>query len=223
MRKIKACNLVLDHEIYPRINIDPYNITSIADAMLSGTEMPPIVVDKKSKRITDGFHRFKAHLRVHGPDASIACIEKAYKSEAQMIEDAIRYNATHGYKLDKADRARCVLLAERYGIHVDRLSSILQTSVEKLTSIRQTRVATTSSGEAIPIKRTISGWAGRHGSRLNKRQVEANTKLSGMNQSFYADQLIELIESEMIDTEDERLMESLAKLQGLLEDVLVAA
>jgi Trp operon repressor len=43
-----------------------------------------------------------------------------------------------------------------------------------------------------------------------------------MNQAFYANQLVELIESNMLDTEDEMLMERLQILHDLLGGVLCA-
>lgn len=50
----------------------------------------------------------------------------------------------------------------------------------------------------------------------------AKPQVSGMNQSFYANQLIELLESKMLAINDERLMERLRHLHTLLDDVLVA-
>lgn len=218
MRKMKAAELVLDFDLYPRSNVDTHNVRNLVDALASGAELPPVIIDKKSKRVTDGFHRTRAVLQHFGQDAEIDVIEKVYRDDAAMFIDAMRYNASHGAKLDPNDRTHCVLIAERLSIPLDAVAGALNMPVEKLGFLRTDRVAQ-SAGLSIPLKQTIRHMAGR---KLNPRQVAANDKLSGMNQSFYANQLIELLESKMLDMKDEKLMERLQHLHTLLDEVLVA-
>lgn len=218
MRKVKAAELVLDFDLYPRNNVDAHNVKNLVDALSAGTELPPVIIDKKSKRVVDGFHRVRAHLRLYGEDAEITVVEKSYKDEAAMFLDAMRYNASHGAKLDPCDKTHCVLIAERLSIPPEAVAGALNMPVDKLATLRTTRTATATGGLTIPLKRTISKqFAGR---RLNKRQVEANEKLSGMNQVFYVNQLVELIESNMLDTEDDQLIQRLRHLHDLLDGVL---
>jgi hypothetical protein len=219
MRKLKAAELVLDFDLYPRNNVDSHNVTTLVDALAAEMELPPVIIDKKSKRVVDGFHRVRAHLRHYGEDAEITVIEKTYKTDADMFLDSMRYNATHGAKLDPCDRTHCVIVAERLSIPIELVAGALNMPSDKLGNLRDTRTARSGGGLCIPLKRTVSGFAGR---RLTKRQEEANTKLSGMNQAFYANQLVELIESNMLDTEDEMLMERLQILHDLLGGVLCA-
>ena len=63
------------------------------------------------------------------------------------------------------------------------------------------------------MKQTIRHMAGKN---LNEGQVTANDKLSGMNQLFYVNQLITLIENDLIDYSNEDLIEGLTKLQDLI-------
>lgn len=218
MRRMKAAELILDFELYPRNNVDSHNVRNLVDALAAGAELPPVVSDKKSKRVVDGFHRTRATLQHFGPDAEIDVIEKSYKDEGEMFLDAMRYNAQHGAKLDPCDRTHCVIIAERLHIPLDAVAGVLHMPVDKLGALRQDRTAK-SHGLSVPIKQTIKHMAGK---KLNERQVQANDRLSGMNQSFYANQLIELLESKMLNTEDEKLMQRLQVLHGLLDGVLVA-
>lgn len=219
MKTLKAAELVLDFSLYPRNNVDSHNIKNLIDALAAGEPLPPVVIDKKSKRVVDGFHRVKAYLKFLGDEAKIEVIEKTYKSDAQLFVDAMRYNATHGCKLDPCDRTHCLLLAESLNIPLDQVAGALHTTVDKLAALRADRTAT-SNGLTVPLKRTVRAFAGK---KLTKRQQEANVRLSGMNQQFYANQLIELIESEMLDLENENLMMALKKLHELLEGVLVVS
>lgn len=218
MRKLKAAELVLDFDLYPRNNVDTHNVKNLSDALVAGMELPPVIIDRKSKRVIDGFHRVKAHLRVYGDDCEIEVIEKAYKDDAEMFLDAMRYNASHGAKLDSCDRTRCTIIAERLSIPLEAVAGALHMPVANLGELKADRTAT-AGGLSVALKRTIRGFAGR---KLTKRQVVANDKLSGMNQSFYANQLIELLEAGMLDVEDEKLIERLRLLHGLLDGVLAA-
>lgn len=217
MKIVKAAELVLDFDLYPRNNLDAHNIRSICDAMDLGETMPAVVICRKSRRVVDGFHRVRAALR-RDPDSSIEVIEKTYQNDRELFEDAMRYNGSHGARLDPCDRTRCVIIAERLSIPIERVAGALHMSVEKLGALRETRTAT-SGGLLIPIKRTIEHMAGR---KLTKAQSEANDGLSGMNQQFYVNQLISLIETGLLDKRDERLIVRLTRLQELLDGVLAA-
>ena len=218
MRMMKAAELVLDFDLYPRNNIDSHNVRNLIDALTEGVELPAVIIDKKSKRVVDGFHRVRAHLKYLGDDAKIGVVERSYKDEAAMFVDAMKYNAAHGCKLDPCDRTHCVIIAERLHIPIDKVAGALNMPADKLGSLRNGRTAKDSAGLTIPLKRTVRHAAGR---RFNKRQVEANDKLSGMNQVFYVNQIIELIESDLLNKEDEGLIAKLRVLHGLLDDVLV--
>lgn len=219
MRKMKASEIVLDFDLYPRNNIDQGNVKTLIDAIIAGEELPPVIIDKKSKRCVDGFHRIRAYLRHFGEEARICVVEKTYRNDAEMFLDAMRYNANHGAKLDPCDRTRCTIIAERLSIPLDAVAGALHMPVQKLGKLQNERTAKSGGGLTIPIKRTFLHMAGR---KFSKRQEEANTKSSGMNQVFYVNQVIDLIEAKMLDTEDENLLLRLRHLSDLLEELLVA-
>ena len=216
MRNVKAATLVLDFDLYPRNNIDAHNVRCIVDAMEAGEEMPPIIIDRKSKRVVDGFHRVRAAIR-RDENAEVTVIEKTYKGEGDIFLDAMRYNATHGARLDPCDRTRCTIIAERLSIPLDAVAGALHMPVDKLGGLQDHRTASIAGGNLIPLKRTILHMEGR---RLTKAQNEVNDKLSGMNQAFYVKQVIMLIENGLLDKEDEKLMERLERLDELLDGVL---
>lgn len=219
MKTIKAASIVLDFELYPRNNIDSHNVTVMVEALEAGTELPPVIIDRKSKRCIDGFHRVKAHLKWGGPDAEIACIEKTYKNEAMMFLDAARYNAAHGCRLDQADRVHCAIVAQSLQISLDELAGALNMPVDRLSHLVSDRTAVGKGGLTVPLKRTNRHMSGK---KLTSRQQEANERSSGMNQVFYCNQLIDLIESKLLDETNDKLLERLRVLHGLLEELLAA-
>lgn len=219
MQTIKAAELVLDFDLYPRNNIDAHNVRMIMEAKAAGAEMPPVIADRKSKRVVDGFHRVKAELK-SDPNGTIVVIFKTYRNDAELFLDAMRYNAAHGARLDPCDRTRCILIAEKLSIPIEAVAGALHMPEGKISALRNTRTATTSGGLAIALKHTNQHMAGR---RLTKAQCEANARSSGMNQTFYVNQLVDLIESGLLNREDEKLLERLQHLHGLLESLLAAS
>ena len=217
MRKMKCSELVLDFDLYPRANVDSKHVTDIAQALAIGVEMPPVVIDKKSKRVVDGFHRIRAAVRVFGDAAEFEVVEKSYKSDGDLFMDAMRYNSAHGAKLDTFDKAHCVLRAVDLGIDDAAIADALHVKEEWIGELRVGRSA--KDGKLhVPLKNTIKHMRGKH---LTKPQAAANQKLGGMNQAFYVNQLITLIESDLLDRSNEELMKRLAVLGKLLDGVLV--
>ncbi len=223
MQKIRICDLVEDLSVYPRFQVDDQHVRALAEAIEAGCELPPVVVERKSKRIVDGFHRKRAYERVHGPDHKIEVALKTYPSEAELFLDAARLNSSHGRPMVACDYARTVQTARRLGVKdISIVARVLNITVKKLDGIVATRFArgTVDSIKAVPIKRTIQHMAGLD---MTDEQVRANTKLSGQNQSFYANQLILLLETQMLDMSDDGLIERLRLLYELLEPVVGAA
>jgi len=216
-KKMAVGSLIVDFSIYPRSDVDSQHITYMQEAEDSGVKLPPIIIERKSKRVVDGVHRTKMYQRKYGDEHLIEVIEKDYANEAYLFLDAVRCNASHGRTLTRHDRTHCILLSEKLKVPQDELASALSMKVEKIGKLRVERVGELRVGKTftpIPLKRTISHM---HGRKLTKRQSEANDRLSGMNQSFYVNQLITLIDSGLLDMNNENLMERLKVLYQALE------
>jgi hypothetical protein len=214
--KIPVAQLVFDFNLYPRSDVDETHVAHIAEAIRAGTEMPPAIADADDYRVIDGFHRGRAIVRVFGPKAEIAVILKQYRSDRERFIDAMKYNAHHGHNLTTVDRARCILFAEKLRISVDVLADALSMTTEavgKLTVNRvgKLRVANAAdTAEKVPLKYVVRHMKGR---TMTRAQVEAQKRLGGNNQVFIANQLITLIENDLLDSENGKLMERLAVLR----------
>lgn len=216
-KKMAVGSLIVDFSIYPRSDVDSQHIAYMREAEDAGMKLPPIVIERKSKRVVDGVHRTRMYRGKYGDEHLVEVIERDYLNEAEMFLDAVRCNASHGRMLTRHDRTHCILLSEKLKVPQDELASALSMKVEKVGELRVGRVGELRVGKTvkpIPLKRTISHM---HGKKLTKSQSEANDRLSGMNQSFYVNQLIILIESGLLDTNNENLMERLNVLYQALE------
>lgn len=224
MRKMKLSKLKFDFDLYPRTEIDSHHLREMVEALKAGTEFPPIVIDKKSKRVTDGFHRGRMYARAEGPEAEVEVLEVAYKDEAAMFADAIRRNAGHGRRLSPFDRTHCLLRGSELGLEVEEVATALHITVEAAGKLRTEKVGTLVVAGAkkpmeVPLKRTIGHMSGR---KLTVEQVAANRKLGGMNQLFYVNQLVLLMQNGLLDTANDELLKQLKRLGELIEKEVTA-
>jgi ParB-like chromosome segregation protein Spo0J len=213
MKKIAIAELVFDLEIYPRgeNGVDATHVAEIAEAMAAGTTLPPIIVERKTNRIIDGVHRFHAYKRLFEPTHKVECVEKTYADEREIWLDVIRFNTSHGKALNQHDKVRCLLIGKRLGIDPELLRGALHITAERVDELLADRVGTLS-GRPFALKRTVRHMAGR---QLTDGQAAANEKLSGMNQVFYANQLILLLENDLVN-DTEQMTAALEKLGALL-------
>jgi len=216
MKNYLLSELVLDFDLYPRGSIDNHHVAEIATAVSAGSSMPPIVIEKVSKRIVDGFHRWKAYRRLYGEEHSTKCVEKTYPGDSQLLLDAMRFNASHGRALTQHDKTHCILLAQKLNISSKLVAEVLNLTSENIGKLKTGRIGTIGS-QPLALKQTIRHMSGR---KLTKRQALANDKLSGMNQTFYVNQLLTLLETDLIDTANTDLCSGLVRLQEAISDFL---
>jgi hypothetical protein len=218
--RLKIAELVFDFDFYPRRKIDTKHVSDMVEASHAGVEFPPIVIDAKSKRIVDGFHRGRMYERLFGPEFEVECIARFYDDDAQMFRQAMLLNAKHGKDMDSADRAHCISLGERLGLKLEQIAESLCMTVDKVGELKTCRIGemrVAGQRQDVPLKRTIEHKAGMV---LTKAQVEANNRLGGMKQVFYVNQVITLIESDLLDVSDEKLLQRLGVLHGLIGELL---
>lgn len=216
IKKLKLSRLVLDYNLYPREHLDPYHINKMVEVLKVGKSMPPIIVDKTTFKVVDGFHRVEAYRRLYGDDYQIESNVKEYDGEAEMFKDAIQFNASHGRSLSRMDEAYCLAKAKTFKLEQAVVASLLNITVEKAEELIATRLAT-SQDRDIVLKGSTAWMAGR---RLTEAQTNYNRKAGGLDQTFYINQVIAMIESDSVNWNNEKISNGLKRLCELLETVL---
>lgn len=207
--------LVLDRELSPRARLGSNHVRQLAEALRAGATLPPIVVERETSRVVDGFHRVEAHRRVQGREALVDAIEKEYATEADLFEDAVRLNSAHGSRLAPYDHLRCATIAQKLSIEPSRLAAALSVRPSYVGDLTARRTGTEmTTRAAIPLKRTIEHMRGRN---ITPAQIEANDKLGGQDQAFYIGQLNILAENNLFDLDNERVREGLRRLEANLQ------
>lgn len=207
--KVKVASLVLDFNLYPRHKLAQVNLRTISEAIEAGEQMPPVIADRQSRRVIDGFHRVTIALRT---ESDITVEWHDYPDEAAMFVDAVARNARHGMPLEPFDRARCIGLADGFGIDLDRLAGALAVNSDVLGELHAVRTAYDPDGKPVTIKRNLRHKAG---GKLTNRQMEANRRSSGWSVRFHANQIILAIEADLVP-DDEATKAELLRLAELL-------
>ena len=218
-RNVKVGELVLDFNLYPRHQVDSTNVKLLATALEAGAEFPRIIVEGKSLRVVDGFHRDKAYFRAFGPDHEIEVECRTYGSDAEMFLDCVELNAAHGKQLSPFDRARILIRADEFRITVDQLAGALHLTVDRAKDLMVRKTAMGNGSKPVVLKNTLKHLAG---SRLSKKQKEGNDRAGGMNQLFYLNQVINLINNDLLDMDNENICKALGVLGGLLSKAKAA-
>ena len=222
--QIPVSEPVEDMSIYPRHTVDSTHVTSLVAAREAGETLPPIVLDKASRRIVDGWHRNRAEIRFGGPEAMIAAIIIDYPDKAAIILDAVRRNAAHGRRLDAVDRTRSVIMLRCAGCDDGQIADALnltQGRVEKL-SVRLA-TAPKSSHTVVPgtsqvvLKRPVAHLAGRS---ITRTQANAMRSVPGTSYTLLARQLREALENRLANLDDENLVSELRALQDAIATTL---
>src|SRR6516165_7859213 len=94
---IALADLVFDATIYPRANVDEMHVRHMEEAMEGGITLPPIIVERKTKRIVDGTHRY--HAALNRGLKVITCVLKTYATEADLFRESVMLNTGIGLKL----------------------------------------------------------------------------------------------------------------------------
>jgi len=215
---VKAASLIEDFNFYPRHSVDDYCVADYAKAMEAGAIFPPVIADKKSNRITDGWKRTRAALKFGGDGVDIQVEFRTYRNDGEMLLDAISLNTVHGQRIERYDLQRCAILGEQFGLSADKLSAAMRVTPEHLEQIRA-KLRSTRAGDVIANKQV-----GRELPMvISVRQAEGIKRAGGGNQLFFVNQVINLIESNLLDTSNERLMERLGHLASIIEPLVAKA
>lgn len=217
--KIRAIDLVFDETIYPRNMINEIHVNEIAEALRMGMILPPPVIDKKTNRIADGWHRVRSHIKVEGEETTIDCDVREFKSDKELFLFAIEANATHGLRYNAIEQTKCILRAEEMGITREIVAKAMKITVEKAEKIILTKVGITKEGMKIPLKPSMRVFSGIE---LNKKQIAINQYAGGMQSMYYINHLIGLIEAGIIDKLTDSARIKLIQLRDLLNEKLPA-
>lgn len=233
LEKYPASLLVEDTALYPRERVDNFNVNQLAEGYRAGATVPPPLVAREGLFVIDGWHRRRAFMKVFGDDVPMEIEVRDFKDRAEMFLEAVRLNASHGNRLSTVDKKRCLILAEEFKVQEDRMWEVLHVRPEtgRVWSNARATVASKKGtlgngskyrtpgmnrpkGRTVPLKGSMEHFSGQ---TVTTMQEQAMEKAGGLRQNYYVAQVINLLEHNLLDTKNQKLIDRLSYLHKLLE------
>ncbi len=224
--KLPLDELVEDIRLYPRLGVDTTHVSTLCEALRAGATLPPIIVDKRSMSVVDGYHRVRAWRRVNGKDSLIPAEVVDYPDNMAMLIDATRRNAAHGRVLDAQDKVHVVRMMRDAGVAYTTIAEVLQiteTAAESYNARvaevvrRPTYNSTLETKQYVPLKASVSHFAGR---TMTPEQAEAHKSAPGTSYMLLVRQLRQGLEFGLVDDSNTTLREALVGLRTALDAYL---
>lgn len=226
LKELALTELVEDMRLYPRLGVDTTHVSTLCEALRKGAALPPIIVDKRSMSVVDGFHRVRAWRRVNGKDSLIPAEVIDYPDNAAMLIDATRRNAAHGRVLDAQDKVHVVRIMRDADIAYCVIADALQIT-EKTAESYNARVAevvqrpayttTPEAKQYVPLKASVAHFAGR---QMTPEQAEAHQSAPGTSYTLLVRQLRQGLEFGLVDDSNTTLREALMGLRLAIDAYL---
>ena len=214
--KMPISSLVLDPMLSPRGGVSMYGLTRVRELLRAGVVLDPIVACRETKKVTDGWHRHGGYTAEFGKHYEVETDLREYANDQERLLDAVRLNAHHGQPLTAADHTRCILKAEELGIEPSQMAEALGITLDTYGGLRTDRVGSEILGpRSVILKRPIRHMICRP---LTPGQVEANKRLGGNESLYYVNQVRILVENDLINMDNAKLVAELKRLRNVLTD-----
>lgn len=212
---VAASELVEDDSIYPRCAVNGQHVEDLARAIGAGAKVPPIIACRGSRIIIDGFHRRHAYMMLHGERAEVPVIWRDYPNDKSVrLLASIEANAKHGLRLNRDDESRCIELAREFAVSTKMLAVHLQVNEEAVKNV----VLRLESSPAVP-----GPSSERPRQPMTAAQKMSYVQCDSLRKYAQSDGMLQcvttlsvVIESGQFHGEDERVLEALWKLHGLI-------
>lgn len=210
---VPLSDLVEDLAVYPRSRVSSTNVANIVNAMESGEQLPPIIADRVTLKIIDGFHRRRALLRLLGKDASTIVEFRDYDTDATMLAAAAALNTCHGLPLGEYEKREVVLRLGELGEDDDVIALALRVPPTKIEQIRiQVATVVTETREPLRLQPLKRSTAWMQGGAMTESQARAHKSAPGTSWGLLAHQLTEGLREGLVEP-DGRIITALQALQ----------
>lgn len=216
---VPVTSLEFDPDLYPRIDVSDFHVAELMRVMEGGHTLPPVIADRKTRKLVDGAHRWHAAIRKELPE--IAVEWRDYPNETELFEDACLLNSAHGLNFTARDKLKVIEISQRFGLKELEISKILRTSPSYVKAIMP-RYATVQNGasakklERVPLKASTRHLSGQTITPAQADAIRGNAP--GTSYLLLARQLISALENDLLPPQAQypTLHEELDKLAVLL-------
>jgi hypothetical protein len=211
--KLSKLNYSTDLPHFKRVCIDPVHAGHIAESIRLGHDIPPILVDRQTDEVVDGFHTARAYEEACGPDTQVPVTYKTFKSLQEKVYTFAYRNRSTKRPLTAPEKLSVVIMYDERGWDSNEAADAVGWTIEKAHSRFKEKVARErGTGKLIPTKTATEHRAGE---AWNRSEQAASKKMydPALNHSR---QLICSLENGFTNLECEEVVASLVHLRDLL-------
>lgn len=218
-------SLTFDELLTEMRPINEFFVSRYRQAMRTGANFPPPIVEKGTLRIVSGNHRVSAYLEEYGEDHEIEVIERKFKSEAEVLRVFAEENSRHGNPLSGYTQKFIAQRLLSLGDTPEEIAAALNIPVQKVATLGGMNVVVVGSGkrQMKPIKHGLEHKAG---ATVQAKAYEAHQKQDrGISARSIARQLVRWIDNGWIDMDDASTLDAMEELRqalGRLQDARAA-
>lgn len=203
--------VVLDKELYPRLNPDFVTQARYFHALQSGAVFPNIVVAYLDNvyYLVDGLHRLTAFKNCKRTHLQVDILENLTKKEIYL--EAVKRNISHGKQFSTQDVVNVCITLKNWDMSQEEISEIVRIPTNKITPFvakRMTRITETQ--EEIPLKSPLKHFAGLEVSNDFKQG-----KFSSSSQENILNSILFLLKNNYLELND-KIQKKLKELYTLL-------
>jgi len=216
---VQLDKVILSEDIYPRAYTDYKTVATYAEAMLAGATFPPLAVvqDGEAYYLLDGWHRYRAWKQV-GVDS--VPIEKLEVPRKDWFAKSLELNAKHGRPLTQKEKIDAIFKLRREGRQDDDIGSMMQLTVDYVRHLVEDKafIRNQKTGNGIALKPAlveVKTKLDEH--RKDVADLEAfQMKMSGQKQFSMWLQVFNLLERNLVNDQDPRVLDTMKKTGRLI-------
>lgn len=213
--KVNRLTLVRDWDFYPRHDIDSTHVGDLVEAMKSGSKIPPLEADIKTKKLLDGWHRDKGYDKLKIDEVEVNFYE--FEDDKEMLWWAIHWNAQHGMLLSQHDRTRCLNFGREKGLTDIEISRALVISVDRIQKMEIQRVRFLGPTRTpVEVKRVLSDITK---DTVTQEQFTAQKPFNAMRADYSIERSIDALRGNLLPV-DVNNISRVRKLQTACEEWL---
>lgn len=219
--KAKLSTLVVADWAIELRPLDMFMISRYRQAMRVGAVFPPLIIDKKTREIISGNHRYHSALSEFGEDHLIEIETVAFANRAEQLKCMAEENAKHGMPMDGITRRRVALAMIDAGITSEEAAKIMNVPVQALNKWGEMTVVVIGKGkkEIAPVK---GGIDLEHVKKMTEPQYETHIERDkGVEARHMAQQLTRWLKNGWVNWNDERNVKAFDDLAEALDGARV--
>jgi DNA-binding transcriptional regulator YiaG len=203
--------------------IDMFMVSRYRQAMRIGAVFPALIVDKATREIISGNHRYTAAIAEYGDEHLMEIEQVAFKDRAAQLKCMAEENAKHGMPMDGITRRRMSLAMIDAGMTPEDVAAVMNVPVQTLNKWGEMTVMVIGRGGKPTRPEPVKGGLDlEQVKRMTEPQYDTHIEHDkGVEARHMAQQLTRWLENDWINWSDERNVAAFDDLSAALKGVLV--